>query len=166
MPVYEFYCGDCHTIFNFFSRRVDTSTRPKCPRCGRVKLQRQVSSFATLGKAVAAADTDDLPGGMDESKLEGLMESMARQSDGIDENNPRHVAAMMRQMHEATGMPLDGRAEEAIRRIEAGESPEKIEEEMGDIFGEDGPEVEMPVGRRRKKSRSSPPAVDSTLYDL
>jgi putative FmdB family regulatory protein len=166
MPVYEFYCSDCHTIFNFFSRRVDTTTRPKCPRCGRKKLDRKVSRFATLGKANPAADAGDLSGDMDESKLEGFIESMARQADGIDENNPRQMAAMMRQMHEATGMPLGDRAEEAIRRMEAGESPEKIEEEMGDIFGEEGPDAELPAGKRRRKSRRAPPAVDSTLHDL
>ena len=166
MPVYEFYCGDCHTIFSFFSRRVDTTTRPKCPRCGRKKLERKVSRFATLGKAGAASDAGDLPGDMDESKLESLMESMGRQAEGIDENNPRQVAAMMRQMHEATGMPLDGRAEEAIRRMEAGESPEKLEEELGDLFGEEGLDADMPTGKRRKKTRLAAPAVDTTLHDL
>jgi putative FmdB family regulatory protein len=165
MPVYEFYCSDCHTIFNFFSRRVDTTTRPKCPRCGRAKLERKVSAFATIGKS-GSSDADDLPGGMDESKLEGLMESLGRQAEGVDENNPRQMAAMMRQMHEATGMPLGDRAEGAIRRLEAGESPENIEEEMGDIFGDEGPDVEMPAGKRRRKSRSAAPAVDSTLYDM
>jgi putative FmdB family regulatory protein len=166
MPVYEFYCSDCHTIFNFFSRRVDTTTRPKCPRCGRAKLERKVSRFATLGKASAASDAGDLPDDVDESKLEGLMESLGRQAEGMDENNPRQMAAMMRQMHEATGMPLGDRAEEAIRRMEAGESPDKIEEEMGDIFGEEGPDIDLPTGKRRKKSRTSAPAVDATLYDM
>ncbi len=46
MPVYEFYCPDCHAIFNFFSRRVDTETQPACPRCGRPELGRQASLFA------------------------------------------------------------------------------------------------------------------------
>jgi putative FmdB family regulatory protein len=164
MPVYEFYCGDCHTVFNFFSRRVDTTSRPPCPRCKRPKLQRMVSRFATLGKASEAGD--DLPGDMDEGKLDGLMESMAREADGMDENNPRQMASMMRKLHEATGMPLDERAQEAIRRMEAGESPEKIEEEMGDVFDEAGPEPEMPGGKPRRKARRAPPAVDATLYDL
>ena len=46
MPIYEFYCRDCHTIFNFFARRVDTETVPKCPKHGKHKLQRQMSRFA------------------------------------------------------------------------------------------------------------------------
>src|SRR5579862_6306572 len=146
MPVYEFYCRHCHTVFNFFARRIDTTSRPACPRCGRPKLQRQVSRFATIGKAVEGGE--DLPPGMDESKMESLMESMARESEGLDEENPQQMAKMMRKLHEATGMPMDGRAQEAIRRMEAGESPEKIEEEMGDLFGEEGPDVEMPDGKR------------------
>jgi putative FmdB family regulatory protein len=170
MPVYEFYCRDCHTVFNFFSRRVDTTTRPACPRCRRPKLQRQVSRFATLGKAAEghplAGRGEDLPPGMDESKMESLMESMASEADGLDEDNPQQIARMMRKLHEASGMPLDQRAEEAIRRMEAGESPEKIEEELGDVFGEGEPDLDAPAGRSRKRSRQSPPAVDTTLYDL
>jgi putative FmdB family regulatory protein len=46
MPIYEFYCRDCHTIFSFFARRVDTETVPKCPKHARHKLRRQMSRFA------------------------------------------------------------------------------------------------------------------------
>jgi hypothetical protein len=28
MPIYEFYCEDCHTIFNFFSKNVNTTKKP------------------------------------------------------------------------------------------------------------------------------------------
>ncbi|MCK4728291.1 MAG: zinc ribbon domain-containing protein, partial [Desulfobacterales bacterium] len=37
MPIYEFYCEDCNTIFNFFSRSVNTTKRPPCPRCKQKK---------------------------------------------------------------------------------------------------------------------------------
>jgi len=33
MPIYEFYCEDCNTLFNFFSRTVNTDKQPPCPRC-------------------------------------------------------------------------------------------------------------------------------------
>ena len=46
MPIYEFYCEDCDTIYNFFSRRIDTETQPHCPKCSREKLERMVSMFA------------------------------------------------------------------------------------------------------------------------
>ena len=32
MPVYEFYCADCHTVFNFLARRVDTTASPAWTR--------------------------------------------------------------------------------------------------------------------------------------
>jgi len=170
VPIYEFYCDSCHVVFSFFSRRVDTEKRPACPRCGRPKLQRQVSRFATQGKSGADSVDGDLPGDLDETKMESLMESMTREAEGLDENNPRQMARMMRKLHDASGMPLDAKAEEAIRRMEAGESPEKIEEEMGDVFGEAGPDVDsasdgVSTGPRRKTKRR-PPAVDETLYDL
>ena len=41
-------------------------------------------------------------------------------------------------------MPLDAKADEAIRRMEAGESPEKIEEEMGDVFSDAGADFDTP----------------------
>jgi len=169
VPIYEFYCGSCHVVFSFFSRRVDTTTRPACPRCGQPKLQRQVSRFATQGKS-SAESGDALPGDLDESKMESLMESMAHEAEGLDENNPRQLASMMRKLHDASGMPLDAKAEEAIRRMEAGESPEKIEEEMGDVFGESGPDLDSPADAGpagpRRKARRRPPAVDEKLYDL
>ncbi|RLB88031.1 MAG: zinc ribbon domain-containing protein, partial [Deltaproteobacteria bacterium] len=48
MPIYEFYCEECNTIFNFFSRSVNTSKRPLCPKCKRKKLKRQMSTFAPI----------------------------------------------------------------------------------------------------------------------
>ncbi len=170
MPIYEFYCSSCHVVFSFFSRRVDTEKRPACPRCGRPKLERQVSRFSTQGKSRGESAGDGLPGNVDEAKMEGLMESMARDMEGIDENNPRQMAGVMRKLHDAAGMPLDAKTDEAIRRMEAGESPEKIEEEMGDVFGEAGPDLEtgsdVALGGPRRKTKHRPPAVDETLYDL
>ncbi|MCF7669866.1 MAG: zinc ribbon domain-containing protein, partial [Verrucomicrobia bacterium] len=65
----------------------------------------------------------------------------------MDENNPKHLAHMMRKMQGV--MPKDAMPKEldvAIKRLEAGEDPEKIEEDMGDVLdgvlggmdGEDG----------------------------
>ncbi|NIP32606.1 zinc ribbon domain-containing protein, partial [Candidatus Saccharibacteria bacterium] len=61
MPIYEFLCKDCNTIFNFFSRRVNTDKVPGCPQCGR-KLQKLLSSFATTGRANEPGDEDLPPG--------------------------------------------------------------------------------------------------------
>ena len=51
MPIYEFYCPDCNTLFNFFSRTVNTTKTPNCPKCNIRPLERQMSAFAFTGKA-------------------------------------------------------------------------------------------------------------------
>jgi hypothetical protein len=87
--------------------------------------------------APAAADQEE--GGMpdiDESRMEKVMSELERDIDHLDENNPRHLAHMMKKMKEA--MPPGALPKEmdiAIKRLEKGEDPEKIEEDMGDVFG-------------------------------
>lgn len=66
----------------------------------------------------------------------GEIDSIA---DHIDENNPKHLAYVMRKMQDILpkeAMPKD--FETAIRRMEKGDSLEAIEEDMGDFLGSEG----------------------------
>lgn len=167
MPVYEFYCSDCHAIFNFLSRKVNTEKCPTCPRCGRPQLDRQVSRFA-ISKNRPESDAEGLPAGMDEEKMEQVMMSLAGEMDGIDENDPRAMAKFMRRFTEMTGMNLGDEAQEAMYRLEAGEDPEQIEAEMGELFG-GGDNLDGLFGKERLaklKHRLAPPEHDDTLYTL
>ena len=166
MPIYEFYCADCHTIYNFFSRKVDTAARPDCPRCGRRQLERRMSRFAvSRNRRGDGGQQGDLPA-EDDPKMEAAMESLMREAEGLDENDPRQLARMMRKLQQTAGLPMDAKAEEALRRLESGESPENVEAELGDLFGDAGPEPEEAAGRLRRLVRNQPPKVDETLYDL
>jgi hypothetical protein len=49
------------------------------------------------------------------------------------------MARMMRKLFDTTGLPLGPNMEEAIRRMEAGEDPDKIEEELGDLLDQEDP---------------------------
>ncbi|MDH3358296.1 MAG: zinc ribbon domain-containing protein, partial [Desulfobacteraceae bacterium] len=51
MPIYEFYCEDCNTLFNFFSKTVNTTKKPKCPKCKTKTLSKQMSRVAFTGRA-------------------------------------------------------------------------------------------------------------------
>ncbi|MCL1921947.1 MAG: zinc ribbon domain-containing protein, partial [Kiritimatiellaeota bacterium] len=64
MPLYEFYCEPCHTVFTFRAMRVDTETRPSCPVC-KAPLKREVSTFAHImkGQSAPAPDGADAPQG-------------------------------------------------------------------------------------------------------
>jgi len=164
MPIYEFYCGRCHTIFNFFSKTVNTSKVPNCPKCEDHKLTRQVSLFAVTGKAREEGDIDDLP--IDESKMERAMEVLAREADSIDENDPKQAANLMRKLTDMTGLELGANMEEALRRMERGEDPEQVEAEMGELLEEEDP-FHLPGGKKKRATRiTSPPKKDDTLYDL
>lgn len=165
MPIYEFYCANCHMIFNFLSRSVNTTKRPSCPKCKRPKLQRKVSTFA-ISKGLSEPAADGVAD-LDESKMEHAMMELASEAEGMSEDDPRQMARLMRKLYDATGMEVGGGMEEAIRRMEAGEDPDKIDEEMGDLLEEEDPF--MPKGKKGLRSltrRLKPPAVDDTLYDL
>ncbi|MBS1269688.1 MAG: hypothetical protein MAG794_00639 [Gammaproteobacteria bacterium] len=168
MPIYEFYCPDCHTIYNFYSRRIDTCKVPACPsdECSRVRLERQVSLFA-ISKGREEEDSGDMLDNVDESRLEQAMMSMAGEMENIDENDPRQAAKMMRRLFDSSGLRLSGGMEEAISRMEAGEDAEQVEAEMGDLLEEEEPfavKSKQLLGDLRRKYL--PPKVDETLYDL
>jgi putative FmdB family regulatory protein len=172
MPIYEFYCRNCHRVFNFFARRINTTAEPACPQCQRPRLERKVSRFAVARGLQPKTDSmgpeDDLPPGFDEAKLEQVMEELGREAEGLDEDDPRQAARLMRAMYERTGMPLTGKMEEAMRRMESGEDPDAIEAEMGDMLDQDESAEGGDSGSRLRgwAKKLRPPTVDETLYDL
>lgn len=168
MPIYEFYCPDCHTIYNFYSRRINTEKVPACPAAGGGhRLERQVSLFSISKGRKEDDGGDDMLDGIDESRLEQAMMAMSGEMENIDENDPRQAARMMRRLFDSTGLKLSGGMEEAISRMEAGEDAEQIEAEMGDLLEEEEPFAVKP--RRLLddlRRRYLPPRVDETLYEL
>jgi len=161
MPIYEFYCEACNTIFNFFSKRVNTTKRPLCPSCKQKKLSRQMSTFARLTGAKEEG-LDDLP--IDEAKMEKAMSLLAREAEGISEDDPRQAANLMRKLSDVAGVGLGPGMEEALKRMEAGEDPEQIEAEMGDLLEQEEPFVIE--GKKGGRVKGRTPLRDETLYEL
>jgi putative FmdB family regulatory protein len=163
MPIYEFFCDHCNVIFNFFSSRIDTVSAPACPRCAKEKLERRISTFATIGKA--KEDSDDMLSGLDESKMEQAFNTLMRDAEGMNEEDPRQMAALMRKFSQKTGINLGGSMEEAISRMEAGEDPEQVEREMGDLLGGDD-DFSLESLKKKVSAGRKMPLHDEKLYDL
>ena len=164
MHIYEFYCEDCHTIYNFFSKSVNTTKKPKCPSCKTKTLSRQMSAFAFTGKAKEDSDMDDLP--FDEGKMEKAMNMLAGEAENVNEEDPRQAANLMRKLTDMTGMELGPGMQEALKRMEAGEDPDAIEAEMGDLLEDEEPFMMPEKKGRAKGARRAAPRRDETLYDL
>jgi len=143
MPIYEYACPKCRVIFNFLSKRVDPDRLPVCPKCGNKKMTKKISRFSmTRGLKEPVAKTEGSPDeppmpDMDDPRVERAMMELERDMEHLDENNPRHMAHMMKKMKDL--MPpgtVPKELDVAIKRLEAGEDPEKIEEDMGDVLGD------------------------------
>ena len=166
MPIYEYYCKKCNTIYQFFSRTINTDTLPKCPSCKRPKLERIMSGFATISDSSDEAESAmDMPD-IDESKMQKAMSMLEKNMDKIDEDDPRQAARLMRDLTSATGLEMGDSMEEALSRLEKGEDPEKIEQEMGDLLEGDDQLFKKSNKARKKKASTPKPKKDETLYEL
>jgi putative FmdB family regulatory protein len=172
MPIYEFYCPDCHRVYSFLARSVDTRRQPACPRCSRPELARRPSLFA-ISKGRPEPAAADAPGeeggpdpfaGVDEARLEQAMEQVAAEAETLGEDDARGQARLMRRLFGAAGVPVQGGMEEALRRLEAGDDPEAVENELGDAF--EGAFAGAPKRTLSGLRRRLPPQVDPTLYEL
>lgn len=170
MPVYEFYCPHCHMIFNFLSKRINTEDIPYCPKCKGKDMQRKLSIFSVISSSKKKEEDDSVDDplsklleNVDESKLEKAFMSLANEAEKINEDNPREIAKLMKKMFETTGIKMGDAMEEALRRMEAGEDPEKIEEEMGDLFEDEGSLFDL---NKKKFKKLLPPKQDSNLYPM
>jgi putative FmdB family regulatory protein len=143
MPIYEFACPKCRRIYSFLSKRVNPDRTPVCPKCGNKDLIKQISRFAFVKGVPEPKSTTEGPDtapdmpDFDDPRVERVMQELERDMEHLDENNPRHMAHVMRKMKDL--MPPGSVPKEldiAIKRLEAGEDPEKIEEDMGDVLSD------------------------------
>jgi len=122
MPVYEYRCNKCGRKFAIWWRSLAQMERsqPRCSRCGSESLQRLVSRVAHLRS--------------EESRLESLADSGL---EGLDENDPKSMGRWMRRLAEETGEDMGEEFDEIVGRLEAGESPEEIEQAVPGLAGGD-----------------------------
>jgi len=175
MPIYEYFSPDTNKIYTFFSHGVmDSGIVPRCPDGDRHAMRKMMSGFAVIGRAKEASEAGG-PDDLDDPRMEAAMAELEREMSGMDEENPdpRQMGHLMRRMMEMTGEKMPGVMEEMVRRLEAGEDPDKLEEEYGDLpeleaFGAEGEEAAGTESGRAKAllRRMRGPVRDPELYEL
>ncbi len=168
MPIYEFYCPDNNKLYSFLARSLSMKDKlPRCPDGEGLRMERRVSRFAVIGKA--KEDTAEDPfAGIDESKMDAFMAEMERDMGGLDEENPdpRQLGHFMRKMTDVMGDKTPPELREMVRRLEAGEDPEKLEEQFGGTDeGEAGDAMFSQLVARVKAARKEP-VRDPKLYEM
>ena len=161
MPIYEFYCSECNTLFDFFSRKVDTVTRPPCPQC-KAPLSREVSQIGVLsgdspesGDGLGHAD-------MDEGRVEKALEAYGDSLDAAGQtDDPAKAAELLSQFSDAAGIKFNPEIQDTLRRAAEGGDPDAALRDIDAIVASgDTPFSEG------KKVRRAPPRKDPTLHDL
>lgn len=132
MPIYEYRCLSCKRKVSIFWRSIASvdESQARCAYCGSARLSRLASRVRVIrggGRDEAAAESSDA----DDMGIPGL--------EGLDENDPRSLGRFLRKMAAETGEDMGPEFDEVVGRLEKGEDPEKIEESMGDLFGEPPP---------------------------
>ena len=187
MPIYEYYCPDNHTIYQFYAKTLSQGqTIPRCPDNANFRMKKLVSAFAiTSGGAKDEAAEKAPPAGdsgdpAEDARMEAAMNAMEGEFANVDENDPRAMARMMRRMSELTGEKIEGEMEEVVRKLEEGADPDSLEEQLGgdesgagDPYGDEmgmgagpgGPTPDPKEPRHRFKIRRAAPRRDPKLYD-
>lgn len=87
-----------------------------------------------------------------------------REAEHINEDDPKQMASLMRKFTSKTGLHLGDSMEEALSRMEAGEDPEQVEKEMGDMLNEE--DFSLESMKKKIARQGNPPMHDEKLYDL
>lgn len=57
MPLYEYACNQCGTLFEKMVRMSEASQKPACPHCGSTHTNKQLSKIAITSSGGAAASS-------------------------------------------------------------------------------------------------------------
>lgn len=168
MPIYEFYCPDNNKVYSFLARSLAyREITPRCPDDPKFRMEKRLSKFAFI-KGVGEPVAGDPLAGLDDSKMESFMAEMEREMTGMDESNPdpRQMGRLMRKMTDVMGDKAPPEMREMVKRLEAGEDPEKLEAEFGDLGGEEGATDLFSTTVKKIKAGLRAPVRDPKLYEM
>jgi putative FmdB family regulatory protein len=114
MPIYEYRCQDCRCVSSFLILNLGEPLAPVCRKCGGQALERILSRVHVRLS--------------EETRLERLADPS--QWSGVDENDPKSVARMLKKMGQEMGEDFPGEVEQMVEEAlesggeEGGSGPE------------------------------------------
>ena len=116
MPRYDYRCRDCERGFTLTYESIAAmeAATPTCPHCGSTALNELIRRVRVMTS--------------EEQRLEKLADP-ARLG-ALEDEDPREMGRLLREMANETGEDPGEEFNEVIDRLEAGESPESIEQSM------------------------------------
>ncbi len=169
MPIYEFYCEACHTVYSFLSQRVDSEVVPACPTEEDHQLQRKPSQFATISSSDQKLGDDEMIPGVDEDRLERAVDQLAGEFEhgNVDADDPKVMAQMFRRFGEAGGLKPGPMMEEMLAKLESADDIEQVEAEFQGLDDSEADVEQFFQVRKALRDRCQrQPQVDETLYFL
>ena len=140
MPIYEYYCNKCNTLFDFYSMTFSVEKAPVCPRC-KGDLKKYVSSFA-FSQKMRGPDSLSMSTKM-------LYEGMKRLKEH-DAKDPEDAARLRKKFSNMMGVNFE-------------EGKKKSDIVLESEYGEKGMSVkDKPVS----DEHNVPPEKDETLYEI
>jgi putative FmdB family regulatory protein len=106
MPIYEYRCQECRRISGFLILNLNEPFSPFCKNCGSHSLDRVLSRVHVRLS--------------EETRMERLADPTVWS--GVDENDPKSVAKMLKKMGQEMGEDFPGEVDEIVE--EAMESQE------------------------------------------
>ena len=118
MPVYEFHCGNCNKKFEKQLTFVEYDQyQCVCPDCSSSNVNRIIRSVR-----FARGDQSRLASLADPSNMEALDE------------DPQALGRMMKEMKSQLGSnDLPGEFDEVVDRLEKGQTPDQIEQDLPEL---------------------------------
>jgi len=121
MPTYRYHCLNCKKRFEIFLEFDEYEKHSAvCPHCNNQNVQRLIERIR-----FARSEESRLDDLADPSMLDGM------------EDDPRALGKMMRKMSKEMGEDMGPEFDEVIDRLEAGQSPEDIEQSIPELGGDD-----------------------------
>jgi putative FmdB family regulatory protein len=98
MPIYEYRCQECRRISSFLILNLSHPFEPVCKKCGSHSLERVLSRVHVRLS--------------EETRLERLADPSAWA--GMDENDPKSVAKVLKRMGQEMGEDFPGEVDEMV----------------------------------------------------